>query len=95
MGNVLEQDKQQQVLALGRLGWTLTRIGHATGVHRVTAGEYLRRDSRARTRAARRSGSKTDNFRRGVHRLRFKTGHFPDGGVHRLAAIARADGPCL
>jgi transposase len=42
MGNVLEQDKQQLVLALGRLGWTLTRIGHATGVHRVTAGEYLR-----------------------------------------------------
>jgi transposase len=42
MGNVLEQDKQQQVLALGRLGWTLTRIGRATGVHRVTAGEYLR-----------------------------------------------------
>jgi transposase len=42
MGNVLDQDKQQQVLALGRLGWTLTRIGRATGVHRVTAGEYLR-----------------------------------------------------
>jgi len=42
MGNVLEQNKQQQVLALGRLGWTLTRIGHAPGVHRVTAGEYLR-----------------------------------------------------
>jgi len=42
MGNVLEQDKQQQVLALGRLGWTLTRIGRATGVHRVTVGEYLR-----------------------------------------------------
>jgi transposase len=42
MSNVLEQDKQQQVLALGRLGWTLTRIGRATGVHRVTAGEYLR-----------------------------------------------------
>ena len=38
----MDQDKQQQVLALGRLGWTLTRIGRATGVHRVTAGEYLR-----------------------------------------------------
>jgi transposase len=42
MGNVLEQSKQQEVLALGRLGWTLTRIGRATGVHRVTVGEYLR-----------------------------------------------------
>ena len=42
MGNVLEPHKQQQILALGRLGWTLQRIGRATGVHRVTVGEYLR-----------------------------------------------------
>src|SRR5262245_30290660 len=42
MSNVLEPQKQQEVLALGRLGWTLTRIGRATGVHRVTVGEYLR-----------------------------------------------------
>jgi transposase len=42
MSNVLEQQKQQEILALGRLGWTLTRIGRATGVHRVTVGEYLR-----------------------------------------------------
>jgi transposase len=41
MSNVLEPHKQQEVLALGRLGWTLTRIGRATGVHRVI-GEYLR-----------------------------------------------------
>ena len=42
MTNVLEQHKQQEVLALGRLGWTLRRIAQATGVHRVTVGEYLR-----------------------------------------------------
>jgi transposase len=42
MSNVLEQHKQQEILALGRLGWTLQRIGQATGVHRVTVGEYLR-----------------------------------------------------
>ncbi len=42
MGNVLEQQKQQQVLALGRLGWTRRRIARATGVHRVTVGAYLR-----------------------------------------------------
>jgi transposase len=42
MSNVLEPHKQQQILALGRLGWTLQRIGRATGVHRVTVGEYLR-----------------------------------------------------
>src|SRR5258708_5687710 len=42
MSNVLEQQTQEQVLALGRLGWTLSRIGEATGVHRVTVGAYLR-----------------------------------------------------
>jgi transposase len=42
MSNVLEPHKQQQILALGRLGWTLQRIGQATGVHRVTVGAYLR-----------------------------------------------------
>jgi len=42
MSNVLEPHKQEEVLALGRLGWTLTRIARATGVHRVTVGEYLR-----------------------------------------------------
>ena len=42
MGNVLSDDKQQRVLVLGRLGWSLRRIQHATGVRRETAGDYLR-----------------------------------------------------
>ncbi len=42
MGNVLDNEKQQQILALGRLGWTLRRIEAATGVRRETAGGYLR-----------------------------------------------------
>ena len=42
MGNVLDEQKQHDVRALGRQGWTLSRIAAATGVHRVTAGEYLR-----------------------------------------------------
>jgi hypothetical protein len=42
MGNVLDDQKQHDVRALGRLGWTLSRIAEATGVHRVTAGGYLR-----------------------------------------------------
>lgn len=42
MGNVLDDQKQHDVRALGRLGWTLSRIAESTGVHRVTAGEYLR-----------------------------------------------------
>jgi len=42
MSNVLSDDKKQQVLALGRLGWPLRRIQAATGVRRETAGAYLR-----------------------------------------------------
>jgi len=32
MTNILSDDKRQEVLALGRLGWTLRRIEQATGV---------------------------------------------------------------
>jgi transposase len=42
MGNVLEKAKQEQVIALGRLGWSLRRIEQATGIRRETAGAYLR-----------------------------------------------------
>jgi len=42
MSNVLSDDKRQQIIALGRLGWSLRRIEQATGVRRETAGAYLR-----------------------------------------------------
>lgn len=42
MSNVLNDDKQQQVLGLGRLGWTLRRIEEATGVRRETVSGYLK-----------------------------------------------------
>ena len=42
MGNVLDASKQQQVVALGRLGWSLRRIEQATGVRRETISGYLR-----------------------------------------------------
>ena len=42
MGNVLDPSKQQQVLALGRLGWPLRRIERETGVRRETVSAYLR-----------------------------------------------------
>jgi transposase len=42
MANVLSDDKKQQVLALGRLGWSLRRIEQATGVRRETASLYLK-----------------------------------------------------
>ena len=42
MANVLSKEKREQVLALGRLGWTLRRIEDATGVWRETASGYLK-----------------------------------------------------
>src|SRR5215813_923850 len=42
MSNVLSQEKKQQVIALGKLGWSLRRIEEATGVRRETASAYLR-----------------------------------------------------
>ena len=36
MSNVLNEHTRQQVLALGRLGWSLRRIEEATGVRRET-----------------------------------------------------------
>src|SRR5579872_3941614 len=42
MSNVLSESKRQQVLALGRLGWSLRRIEGTTGVRRETASAYLK-----------------------------------------------------
>ena len=42
MTNILGDDKQRQVLALGQLGWALRRIEQATGVRRETASAYLK-----------------------------------------------------
>src|SRR5256712_3427151 len=47
MANILSDAKKQQVIALGRLGWTLRRIEAATGVRRETAGVYLKAAGRA------------------------------------------------
>ena len=43
MANVLSEEKRQQVLALGRLGWSLRRIEEATSVRRETASGYLKK----------------------------------------------------
>jgi hypothetical protein len=42
MSNVLDDHTQLQVLALGRLGWSLRRIEASTGVRRETASDYLK-----------------------------------------------------
>ena len=54
--NVLDEQKRQQVLALGRMGWSLRRIEHVTGVRRETASAYLKAAGVAvRRRGGRRS----------------------------------------
>jgi len=40
--NVLSEEKRQQVIALGRLGWSLRRIERETKVRRETATAYLK-----------------------------------------------------
>ena len=42
MSNVLDHTTQQQILSLGRLGWTLSRIEATTGVRRETISGYLK-----------------------------------------------------
>lgn len=42
MSNVLSIEKREQIIALGRLGWSLLRIEAVTGVRRETASGYLK-----------------------------------------------------
>ena len=38
----MDEQKQHEIRALGRLGWTLSRIEAATGVRRETVSRYLK-----------------------------------------------------
>jgi hypothetical protein len=42
VSNVLNEEKRQQAIALGRLGWSLRQIQKAIGVHRGTISVYLK-----------------------------------------------------
>jgi hypothetical protein len=42
MSNVMDETEQLQVIAFGRLGWSLRRIEGETGVRRETVGGYLK-----------------------------------------------------
>src|SRR5437879_883985 len=42
MANVLKDEKKQQIITLGRLGWSLRKIQEATRVRRETISAYLR-----------------------------------------------------
>ena len=68
MSNVLNEEQKQQVIALGRLGWSLRRIQKETGVRRETISAYLKaagvelrppRGRRIRAKPASRTGEVT------------------------------------
>lgn len=42
MSNVLSEEQKQQIIALGRLGWSMRRIERETGIYRDTVARYLR-----------------------------------------------------
>jgi transposase len=42
VSNVLNEEKRNQVIALGRLGWSLRRIEETTGIRRETAAAHLK-----------------------------------------------------
>ncbi|HEY6372023.1 MAG TPA: IS21 family transposase, partial [Candidatus Sulfotelmatobacter sp.] len=68
MSNVLSEEQKQQVIALGRLGWSLRRIERETRVRRETISTYLKeagvalrppRGRRIRAKPASRAGEVT------------------------------------
>jgi hypothetical protein len=60
MSNVLDDTTQQQILALGRLGWSLRRIEQALALRRETISGYLKAAAiAARPRPAERINAKT------------------------------------
>ncbi len=68
MSNVLNEEQKQQVIALGRLGWSLRRIQRETGIRRETISAYLKeagvglrppRGRRIRAKPASRAGEVT------------------------------------
>jgi hypothetical protein len=68
VSNVLNEEQKQQVIALGRLGWSLRRIERETSVRRETVSAYLKeagvalrppRGRRIRAKPASRTGEVT------------------------------------
>ncbi len=87
MGNVLSDDKKQQVVALGRLGWSLRRIEAETAVRRETASGYLKAAGgavRGRGGRPRAWPPKPATHGAGVHRLPVGRGPWTRAECERL-----------
>jgi hypothetical protein len=90
MSNVLDDTTQQQILALGRLGWSLRRIEQALAVRRETISGYLKAAGIAVHGRGRRSESKSKPAisEEVSTDLWPKPGHYVPGGVHRPGPAA-------
>ena len=83
MANVLNEEKKQQVIALGRLGWSLRQIQQATRIRRETASAYLKAAGIAVRSPWRLGAASGKTGQRSDHRLwRGKTGHPGDCKEH-------------
>ena len=91
MSNVLEQTKQQQVLALGRLGWPVSRIAAAgMWIARPSPAICEPRGCRCAVAGVRAKGRQMPQFRRRCPPTPGKSRNFAARGVHRLGAVPRA-----
>jgi transposase len=96
--NVLSHEKQQQVLTLGQLGWSLREIQASTGVRRETASGYLKaagiavrpRRSRRLPKAASEEGVSTDSEAEAASKPASAEGVSTDSAVAITAAPSRA-----
>jgi transposase len=89
MANVLDQQKQQQILGLGRLGWSLRQIEEATGVRRETASRYLKAAGVAVRPAGRWGRAKS----KAAIEVITDPGAASSGGVEAGSAVAGIVGP--
>src|SRR6202011_1941018 len=94
MANVLGDEKKHQVLALGRLGWSLRRIEKETGVRRETASAYLR----AAGIAVRRAGGRPAEWPpkpATTEGVSTDSGQWPKPGRAPASSVARGVLPAL
>ena len=88
MSHVLHPSKQQQVIALGQLGWSLRRIEAETGIRRETVSGYLR----AAGIAVRRRGGRPGQWPPPNPATTTGVSNGPPDGVDRPSARAGAVG---
>lgn len=67
MSNVLDHETQQQILGLGRVGWSVWWIPKATGVDRATVPSYVRAAGIAVRGRGRQAGEHGSRSARAAH----------------------------